>query len=334
MLLGTGGLRWARPDDGLGRSRRRVGYESVEKTDREGDRAAQSGRGRSGTGFERACCEDRRNRDETLKRISQRNAHSEHVLFPDLHWRDVNWTARSLLAVGGVAVCIMMTAMSATASVKRAKVERVAAMEVADEARLVADYAGYLAKATAEARAEISTPRLKPAPSPARMVAAGAPIADLVAFDFTDFDVARLQAEERTCLAEAIYYEARSESRVGRMAVADVILNRVASPVYPDTICGVVYQGSERRTGCQFSFTCDGSMKSRRNQRQWREAELLAGAVLAGVRKPVTRGATHYHADYVSPPWAENLSPTATIGTHKFYRFQSKSIVAAAPAAM
>lgn len=236
--------------------------------------------------------------------------------------------------MAGVAVCIMMTAMSATASVKRAKVERVAAMEVADEAKLVAEYAGYLAKATADARAELSAPRVKPAPAPARMIAAGAPIADLVAFDFSEFDVARLNAEERTCLAEAIYYEARSESRVGRMAVADVVLNRVASPVYPDTICGVVYQGSKRRTGCQFSFTCDGSMKGRRNQRQWREAELLAGAVLSGVRKPVTRGATHYHADYVSPPWAENLSPTATIGTHKFYRFQSKSIVAAAPAAM
>jgi hypothetical protein len=253
---------------------------------------------------------------------------------PDLHWQDVNWTARSLLAVGGVAVCIMMTAMSATASVKRGNIERAAAMEVADEAMLVADYAEFLKEATAEVRAELSSPRVKPAPSPAVMIADGAPIADLIEFDFSDVEVARLDAEERNCLAEAIYYEARSESRVGRMAVADVILNRVASPVYPDTICDVVYQGSERRTGCQFSFTCDGSMKARRNQRQWREAELLAGAVLAGVRKPVTRNATHYHADYVSPPWADNLSPTATIGTHKFYRFQSKSIVAAAPAAM
>jgi len=254
--------------------------------------------------------------------------------FADRHWRDVNWNARSLLAVAGVAVCIMMTAMSATASVKRGKIERATADSVADEALLVADYAQYLSEATAMARAELEAPRVKPAPSPARMIADGSPIADLVAFDFSDFTVARLDAEERNCLAEAIYYEARSESRVGRMAVADVVLNRVASPVYPDSVCEVVYQGSERRTGCQFSFTCDGSMKARRNQRQWREAELLAGAVLAGVRAPVSRNATHYHADYVSPPWAETLSPTAVIGTHKFYRFQSKSIVAAAPAAM
>ncbi|MDZ7628123.1 MAG: cell wall hydrolase [Parvularculaceae bacterium] len=258
----------------------------------------------------------------------------DRTLIPDFHWREVNWTARSLLAVAGVAVCIMMTAMSATASVKQGNFERAAAGAVADEAMLVADYATYLAETTAMAREEMSAPRVKPAASAAEVIADGAAIADLVAFDFSTVEIARLDAEERNCLAEAIYYEARSESRVGRMAVADVILNRVASPVYPDSICGVVYQGSERRTGCQFSFTCDGSMKARRSQRQWRDAELLAGAVLAGVRKPVSRSATHYHADYVSPPWAQTLSPTATIGTHKFYRFQSKSIVAAAPAAM
>jgi spore germination cell wall hydrolase CwlJ-like protein len=255
-------------------------------------------------------------------------------LIPDFHWREVNWTARSLLAVAGVAVCIMMTAMSATASVKESKIARATAEGLADEAALAAEFTAYLAEATAMARADLDAPRVKPAARPAALAAASPRLDDLVAIDFSDFDVARLEAEERTCLAEAIYYEARSESRVGRMAVADVVLNRVASPVYPDTICGVVYQGSERRTGCQFSFTCDGSMKARRNQRQWREAELMAGAVMAGIRAPVSRNATHYHADYVSPPWADTLSPTAVIGTHKFYRFPSKSIVAAAPAAM
>ncbi|MFN0025344.1 MAG: cell wall hydrolase [Parvularculaceae bacterium] len=266
-------------------------------------------------------------------------AHHDRPLFPDLHgshlrWREVNWTARSLLAVTGVAVCIMMTAMSATASVKKNKIERASAADVADEALLVAEFADYLSNATAMAREEIEAPRVKPAQSTARMIAGGNAVANLVDFDFSSIDVARLEGEETTCLAEAIYYEARSESRVGQLAVADVVLNRVASTVYPDTICEVVYQGSKRRTGCQFSFTCDGSMKARRNQRQWRNAELLAGAVLAGMRAPVSRNATHYHADYVSPPWAQTLSPTAVIGTHKFYRFQSKSIVAAAPAAM
>lgn len=247
---------------------------------------------------------------------------------------DVSWTVRSLLATAGVAVCIMMTAMSATASVKRGEAARAAALEVADEAQIVTEFATYLADETAAARHAMSTPRLKPAQSSATLVASGAPIADLVDFDFSSIAAAKTEARDRSCLAQAIYYEARSESRVGQLAVADVVLNRVSSPVYPDSICEVVYQGSERKTGCQFSFTCDGSMKARLNERQWRDAELLAGAILAGVRKPVSRYATHYHADYVSPPWAQTLTPTATIGTHKFYRFPSRRIVAAAPAAM
>ncbi|HNS87519.1 MAG TPA: cell wall hydrolase [Parvularculaceae bacterium] len=256
-------------------------------------------------------------------------------LLGDVHWPEVSWTVRSLLAAAGVAVCIMMTAMSATASVKRNAAERAAALEVADEAQLVAEYAHYLTEQTAQARAVLSSPRLKPAVTPAMMAAEGAPISDLVDFDFTNLELARLDEEERTCLAQAIYYEARSERRVGQLAVADVVLNRVASPVYPDTICEVVFQGSERKNlGCQFSFTCDGSMKARLNERKWREAEMLAGAVLAGIRKPVSRYATHYHADYVSPPWADTLTPTAVIGTHKFYRFPNRAIVAAAPAAM
>lgn len=247
---------------------------------------------------------------------------------------DVSWTVRSLLATAGVAICIMMTAMSATASVKRNAFARAAANEVADEALLVADYANYLAGETATVREAMTAPRLKPAIAPATLIAQGAPIADLVDFDFSNIEIAKLDNEERTCLAQAIYYEARSESRIGRLAVADVVLNRASSPIYPDTICEVVFQGSERRTGCQFSFTCDGSMKARLNERQWREAEMLAGAVLAGIRKPVSRYATHYHADYVSPPWADTLTPTAVIGTHKFYRFPSRTIIAAAPAAM
>jgi spore germination cell wall hydrolase CwlJ-like protein len=250
------------------------------------------------------------------------------------HFYDVSWTVRSLLATAGVAVCIMMTAMSATASVKRNEAVRAAAHDMADEALIVADYAEFLTEQTAVARQSMTSPRLKPATAPADLIARGAPIADLVDFDFSNIEVAKLDNEERTCLAQAIYYEARSESRVGQLAVADVVLNRVASPVYPDTICDVVFQGSHRRTGCQFSFTCDGSIKARLNTRKWREAEMLAGAVLAGIRKPVSRNATHYHADYVSPVWADTLSPTAVIGTHKFYRFPSRTIVAAAPAAM
>ena len=146
--------------------------------------------------------------------------------------------------------------------------------------------------------------------------------------------MAKLDAEERKCLAQAIYYEARSEPKIGQMAVADVVLNRVASPLYPNTICEVVFQGSHRRTGCQFSFTCDGSMQARLNKRKWKSSEDLAGAVLAGIHVPVSRNATHYHANYVDPYWAPKMTPTASIGTHKFYKFNNSRNVAAAPASM
>lgn len=247
---------------------------------------------------------------------------------------DVSWTIRSLIAGGAIAVCIFMFAISVTKSANRIEQQKIADIIVADEAKLIADYASFLAAETENARVSFEQPRLKPASRGVAMNANEVGIADLVAFDFTEMEVAASDAEERLCLAQAIYYEARSERRIGQLAVADVILNRVKTSVYPDSICGVVFQGSERVTGCQFSFTCDGSMEGRLNKRLWKRSEELSAAILAGMRLPVTRNATHYHADYVSPPWAKTLTPTATIGTHKFYRFPSKRTVAAAPAAM
>lgn len=249
----------------------------------------------------------------------------------DYGWLDVSWTSRSLIAAASFAFCVLLTALSATASVQRAETERRAEAALADQAALVADFADYLAKQTATTRLALDTPRLKPAKSTPDLVAERGGVKDLVDFDFSEISVAHLDAEERTCLAQAIYYEARSEPRIGQLAVADVVLNRVKSPIYPNSICGVVFQGAERKTGCQFTFTCDGSMKAALNKRKWTQSEELAGAILAGLRVPVSRNATHYHANYVSPPWADTLTPTATIGTHKFYRFPGRSRVAAAP---
>ncbi len=254
---------------------------------------------------------------------------AEHNIIPE-----VNWNVRSLLAASSLAICLMMSAFSAAASVERAERARAAERAIADEAELIAGFADFLAKETAETQAAVRTPRLKPAPSAARLANAAGAAVSVAAVDHDVLNEARRSAGERRCLAQAIYFEARSESRIGQAAVADVVLNRVASRVYPNTICGVVFQGSERRTGCQFSFTCDGSMKARLNQRLWRESDMMAGAILAGMRMPVTRYATHYHADYVSPPWAETLTPTAVIGKHLFYRFPSRRISAAAPASM
>lgn len=247
---------------------------------------------------------------------------------------EVNWTLRSLMAAGLLSVCAVATALSATVNAERAAAEERLQREQAREAELVVDLVNYLAAETTQARNALDAPRLKPAKATTAILTADDALANFIDFDFTTLTVAKLDSEERTCLAQAIYYEARSEPRIGQLAVADVVLNRVASPLYPNSICGVVFQGSHRRTGCQFSFTCDGSMQARLNKRKWQASEDLAGAILAGVRAPVSRSATHYHANYVSPPWAQRLTPTATIGTHKFYRFPSRTAVAAAPAAM
>ena len=124
------------------------------------------------------------------------------------------------------------------------------------------------------------------------------------------------------CLTAAIYYEAASEADSGQRAVAQVVLNRVAHSAYPNTVCGVVYQGSQRRTGCQFSFTCDGSLARRPSRMFWLRAENVARDALAGyVYSPIGL-ATHYHTVAVNPYWAPSLHYLGTIGAHRFYSFQ------------
>jgi len=126
---------------------------------------------------------------------------------------------------------------------------------------------------------------------------------------------------ELNCLAQGIYYEARGETQRGQQAVAEVIMNRVRSPAYPDTVCGVVYQGSHRVTGCQFTFTCDGSLNRRPRGRAWETAQHIAELVLKGYTRPLTGRATHYHTHAVNPVWSAGLVPTTSIGDHQFYRF-------------
>ncbi len=123
------------------------------------------------------------------------------------------------------------------------------------------------------------------------------------------------------CLTEAIYYEARSESEDGQRAVAQVVLNRVRHPSYPASVCGVVYQGSERRTGCQFSFTCDGSMaRGVSDSASWSRAERIATSALRGsVFRPVGLS-LNYHTTAIRPYWAPSLIRHTVIGAHIFYR--------------
>ena len=138
---------------------------------------------------------------------------------------------------------------------------------------------------------------------------------------------------ETECMAVAIYYEARGEALLGRIAVAQVILNRVKSTKYPNTVCGVVFQNASWRDRCQFSFACDGASDTPRHPQAWAEARELAAKISCGtscidvVRDalPLTRleravqRATHYHADYVAPGWSRKLERAGKIGRHIFY---------------
>ena len=124
------------------------------------------------------------------------------------------------------------------------------------------------------------------------------------------------------CLTQAVYYEAATEPLTGRQAVAQVVLNRLRHAGFPSTVCGVVYQGSERSTGCQFTFACDGSLRRSPSSSLWDQARKVAAQALAGKVFAAVGHATHYHADYVLPYWADSLDKEVQIGRHIFYRLR------------
>ncbi|HEX7885736.1 MAG TPA: cell wall hydrolase [Phenylobacterium sp.] len=123
------------------------------------------------------------------------------------------------------------------------------------------------------------------------------------------------------CLSEAVYYEAAREPEVGQEAVAQVVLNRMRHPAYPKSVCGVVYQGSARVTGCQFTFTCDGSLRFAPQPALWKHARAVAERALSGYVDRTVGSATHYHARYVAPYWAPTLVKMTQVGQHIFYRW-------------
>ena len=123
------------------------------------------------------------------------------------------------------------------------------------------------------------------------------------------------------CMTQAIYFEAAREPVRGQQAVAQVVLNRVRHPAYPKSICGVVYQGAARPTGCQFTFTCDGALRWTPQPALWRRAQDVAKRALAGFVDKDVGSATHYHAAYVVPYWAPTLIKMTQVGQHIFYRW-------------
>jgi spore germination cell wall hydrolase CwlJ-like protein len=124
------------------------------------------------------------------------------------------------------------------------------------------------------------------------------------------------------CMTQAIYYEAGNEPEAGQRAVAQVVLNRVRHPGYANTICGVVYEGSERSTGCQFTFTCDGALARRPVPSVWAQSQRYAREAIAGRSFGEVGYATHYHTLDVWPYWGRSLTMTNMIGRHLFHRLR------------
>jgi hypothetical protein len=132
------------------------------------------------------------------------------------------------------------------------------------------------------------------------------------------------RSKQWRCLTEALYFEARGEKLAGQVAVAEVILNRVDSKSYPNSVCSVIQQGQSKRNGCQFSFICDGKVEHIGNRQSFEELGKVAWVMLQGKPRILTDKATHYHNGSVSPNWAKQLVRTARIGYHIFYRYPSR----------
>ena len=129
--------------------------------------------------------------------------------------------------------------------------------------------------------------------------------------------------KELDCMAANIYFEASTQERAGKIGVAQVTMNRVRSPKFPNSVCEVVFQGPKNKKNkrlCQFSWYCDGKPDVIRSKRMWRECVYVAKYVMLGGVPDITYNSTHYHADYVYPWWAKKMEKTVKLGDHIFYR--------------
>ena len=126
--------------------------------------------------------------------------------------------------------------------------------------------------------------------------------------------------KQMSCLAEALYFEARGEQIKGQLAVGEVILNRVEDRRYPSSICKVVNQGTGRRFACQFTYTCDGKLETVHERKPYEIALKIAKILLTTHDRKLTRGSTHYHSNYVDPKWSKKFERVAKFGRHIFYR--------------
>ena len=248
-------------------------------------------------------------------------------------------------ALVGLAIgCAYLGGTAAKANVVRAQAERIEGATAAGftEEALAAAAGGLDESALAIARrhdpytvaggarrdrqAELLTARLEqlrsqPADGGLRRASLTGPVPALPFRLGSALDASR----DLECLTQVAYYEARGEGRDGMRAVTQVVLNRVRHSAFPNSVCGVVFQGAGRRTGCQFSFTCDGSMRGRVNRGAWERARNVASAALSGAVYANVGNATHFHTTGVSPRWRHSLVRVTQVGDHLFYRFGGRS---------
>ncbi|SCZ68756.1 Cell Wall Hydrolase [Epibacterium ulvae] len=137
---------------------------------------------------------------------------------------------------------------------------------------------------------------------------------------FLDAQPSAKGGEQFSCLAEALYFEARGETVKGQFAVAEVIMNRVASKRFPNSLCAVINQGTGRKYQCQFTYTCDGHKEVIREPKAYERVAKVARLAMDGAVSKVTDGATYYHTTAVRPSWRRAFTQTARIGVHMFYR--------------
>lgn len=200
----------------------------------------------------------------------------------------------------------------------------------ADVSRLMTRERAAISEVAAPRIAELAQGHEDDGPSEPRLVSVGSrsiPPGAIAAASPRRLDFAALDAmppasgdAEWSCLAKAIYFEARGEPVAGQIAVAEVVLNRVDSRLYPGTVCAVTNQGVGNGRACQFSYACDGRSDEMRNGVARDRAGKLARLLLDGRPRTVTEGATHFHATFVRPGWSRKFARTAAIGNHVFYR--------------
>jgi spore germination cell wall hydrolase CwlJ-like protein len=229
---------------------------------------------------------------------------------PDLIRR--HWGAWTVLGAMVALWLVALVAVAVQSSIPRPAAEPIAPSDLA---------------ALRQVAAQTSATQIRQlAPDNAIAINAAIPVANLLNPAARPFTLALASAADRLrsldCLTAAIYYEAATESIEGQRAVAQVVLNRVRHPAWPSTVCGVVFEGARRSTGCQFSFSCDGSLRRAPMAAYWERARTVAQAALNGYVYTPAGWATHYHADYVVPYWASSLIKSATVGRHIFYRWR------------